>query len=513
MRKIDREETLPIDGNSGDSIAGLGRLSNIDHSEKLQIVGKFLVWFSLVGSAFLFAFSGTEGFIHNVDIALFFLVIIGGMVYWRGMRGDYFHPLFVFNISALVFFGIMPLAQRSGVFMESTVPAFHHTFLCNERFIPAAYSLLTIGIALFILGYSSMATNRDNRHTVVLGAGVPAHPLPLIYLLSLGAFTALLFTARGPSVMSIPGWSGIVSDVTNLALAMLVANLTVLLTSRYRFTWRLVSAVFSVMLAAVLVQIYFDNKIMMSFVFVLAALYAIGLAGRRIRSPYLLAGLLVVVFVVFPVGFTGHPARPGSRSLDDVRQLYRQNYRRNPMLPSVYYSVYRFSSSFNVLTDIIANEEDQRPIRPTARFDIFYSWLVSQIPTAIYPEKSRAHEGQELGAVFFGFTDETKEAPTWIGDLLWRFGYIGVLLGMPILGLITCLVYNYFMRFNKVRWEWNLAYFLFIVKLTRIEAWTSSYLSGIMRLIIYLLLISVFVKSTAPGYHGKSLSGGTHAHG
>jgi len=367
------------------------------------------------------------------------------------------------------------------------------------EYVPAAMVLSAMAFMLFLLTYGVIVDRygRGRRIYLARPPGVGGAFL-LVLLCWVGALAeaasyqgliARAYGVQGYQIMLIP------------ALALLVAGDIV---RCRRKKW----PVFPLVVPAVCIAlaygeiVYSKEALVMLFV-------VTSVLGYLLARPFVNPGrivelsgvvlLLGLVYLSFPLVTYTRAHRSSGRGLD-LSQL-SANVLANTENGTEYVS--RRLGVIEFLAGTLRNEDTLNPSRPPNRSHIFTGWILTNIPRLLWPGKpippNNAYEiGRQLGVL--KHPGVSNVAVTIVGDLLWHYGFIFVVLGMMFLGAATGWVYVYFARLCQVHWGFTIAYFGCLGCFMGLETGVNSYVTATVRI---LVVVGVF-RLLQRGLGGRS---------
>ena len=159
---------------------------------------------------------------------------------------------------------------------------------------------------------------------------------------------------------------------------------------------------------------------------------------------------------------------------------------------------------------VVSNYEQLAPYEEAYDLDnnIWKDTATSLIPRIFWKEKPVSSDARKFSDLYFNYGDNSF-AITPIGDLLRNFGFVGIPVGMAILGIFLRLFYRTLIE-NQPRSLWrSTLYFMFLTSLS-FEAFYGLLIPNFLKVgfvaAIGLLLVTIFINKS-PAIRTRQYSG------
>lgn len=366
------------------------------------------------------------------------VAIATAFAFARQGRGqlDWFEVFLPFSFIYVVYFGIgtlHSLFNPEDLFSVSL-----------RSYLEPALALAVVGFVAFTLGYVFLFARTIPSPLSSWGPrGLAAYMLPGL----IGFTGELASVAQGKLLRSGAGLSGVVSTVQQFEPLFFVSWYLVwadVFGGRISRGRRLFLLALFLPMAGATLYLKIGTKLT-ALTLAGVPIIAFWYARRRLPIKSIVALLVVVVFVVFPIYNNFRIQRQDlgtTERLDRTLRVTRE-WDSNKFMEQSLGSMLRRMA---IVTSVAAI------IRDTGRWvefkkgeTLMLAPISVLIPRVIWPEKPEIHVGREFGVTFRlvnAIDRETQIAPSFVGEFYWNFHVPGVLVGMFLLGGLYRWVYQ-----------------------------------------------------------------------
>jgi len=141
---------------------------------------------------------------------------------------------------------------------------------------------------------------------------------------------------------------------------------------------------------------------------------------------------------------------------------------------------------------------DKMPDRMNYQFgSTLFLWVLSPIPRTMWPQKPEMTEGREVGELIYQKRDENSPGggvpPGFIAEMYLNFGYLGVIAGTFIAGVILKLFYNAFKKVREKSMYAMVIYILIFVPFA-LKLMGSDFSVCIVKIFYYIIPLYLIMK-------------------
>lgn len=149
-------------------------------------------------------------------------------------------------------------------------------------------------------------------------------------------------------------------------------------------------------------------------------------------------------------------------------------------------------TTLDVMSTIFARADSLRDVERQVGMDnnILKELTIGWIPRILWPDKPVTGDlGLWIYRVYYGGTTLSWSAITSIGDLYRNFGWIGIVIGMFMVGVCFRMLYDWLILRNVFSWEMVLLYFLLLRTLSFEAGFTEFITNGARIFVAWLAFV------------------------
>ncbi len=436
-------------------------------------------------------YSGSHLGLYAVVGALFLACFLPLWLAWSTGRLDYFEIVHVVGLLTFLQFG-------AGSLWVVHNPQYAYDYHLIPYILPAA-SYALIGWICFLIGYYGLWTK--------FPAASPSH-------VTRPRGGLLLVATGGAGLLGYLTWAEVIrADALDIRSALtgvtsVLGQLSPLFMFAWALGWLLVwsrtanraqkAALFCVLVpgALLIVRSYLSDKsVAMSLV--LAPLVAAWYTRRRLPKMAIIALLLAMIFVVFPLfntyRLTSVTDSPEQRL--DATMLVIKRWDSSKYLEASVGDFFTRMALVNSLAVVV--RDVGRWVEPFPTERLVMAPLIVLVPRFIWPDKPRLELGREFGYVFRvtgSYDDETSIAPSVPGEFYWYLGLPGIMIGMFLIGALYRLIYRRLIEESGGSPVRVATYVMLWGPLVTLEGGVVSFASGLVKLMVLLGLLLFFAR-------------------
>lgn len=196
--------------------------------------------------------------------------------------------------------------------------------------------------------------------------------------------------------------------------------------------------------------------------------------------------LLITMIVLIPVlsYYRAQLVQPGASITDSLRLAFESS--SSNLVDSLRFV---FNRILGLDSLMLLAESHERLLGQTLAYAV-----LGFIPRVLWPGKPNLDVGRLFAVRFWGQPIDVQNSISLmnIGDLLWNFDFVGVLVGMFLFGLLYRVIYDYFL--TRPTTGSVFIYTILFIRLINIESGVGMFITNLVLTIVTLLLTLVFVR-------------------
>ncbi len=478
-----------------------------------------LLLFSLIRSVT----GGMDLLVNRYDILPWIFVVslvllFPSMVLVAYGRFDWFHPL-VYPVWSYLFpaFAIGSLYIASAAYDSRSLSLLPDP----DRDIPLAMMCVAVGFAGLFAGFAVPAARAAGMRVANVlpawewsGTGMLVACFILHILGRIIEYFAFSRGAIGYQVGESPALLGNTFYSFSLfgRMTMFLLWLELFRLRRFRAGHYLVLAILLMLIPYSVMISGGKGELLRSVITVFFAFWA---SGRRIRPRHSFTAVVLVLIALLAGMIYGTSFRRIKGGEDMVgfaenMALWKFAYQEAGGIEAgeaLGFAIETALKRFDTVTSLAVFVSDHEQLRPVEEFygasgNIWKSVYTAFIPRFLWPEKPVVADARRLTVLYFN-VEGVSLAATPMGDLLRNFGWIGVPLGMALLGFVLRVFRVAFVDSSR-RSTWAMvAYFLLLTNVSY-EGLYGTIFPQMVRLVIVLLvggfLLDFMIKMMMPAF-------------
>lgn len=463
------------------------------------------------------ALNRTESWVYPLAGLLLSLTVLPAVFAAARRDFDVFEPIHMFSALFAIYFGLRALyvATDFGQLLPVQVSPYPYA-----DYIPLALGYTILGYLALMAGYYSgiPASIAGALPRLTLKWPASLQPGKISFIFGLGLLATLYQISQGRLVGADPRYNGEVGEATFLILSLLhftfyATGIAAIYIIRGKAPTSLKLLFGGVMIPAAVIQAFLFGGKSYVYIVLFAVAVAYNYVKRRISPAQIVVVALSGTLIVSPfvniyrgeiMGSVGGSARSASevvRNLGDTLDRFIDydlpTYLRlaGEMIASRLHGI----DSLALIIKYHAQTADLR-----FRLDYLLIPAYAFLPRVVWPGKPTGHS-IEFGRALFVSPSVASDSYVsigmfHIGDLYINFGPAGITIGMFILGIFYRTIYAYLRPgIDSEPLRIFLYTFLMWPIVSGFEAEIPQLYSGLLKTILFLLVIGWFVKEGARG--------------